>query len=92
MQTGASAQSGSTVGIPKVGDRIDRENCVTLYNADKLDSLTHINLKGDNSQKSEVVPSPEYKQNLDESFRYTPIEANAPNNVIEDSQILFAQM
>ena len=80
------------MGIPKVGDRIDRENCVTLYNTDKLDSLAHINLKGDSSQKNEVAPSPEYKQNLEESFGYTPIEANAPNNVIEDSQILFAQM
>ena len=71
------------------GDRIDRENCVTLYNTDKLDALPCIT----NSQnKSELPPSREYQQNLEKSFSYTPIEVSAHRSITEDCQIMFASM
>ena len=70
----------------------DGANSITLYNTNKLDALTQINLKGDNNHNADIVANPEYIENLEKSFKYTPIEANVPNNINEDSQILFAQM
>ena len=84
-----SASKKDNKPVTKSGDRIDVENCVTLYNTDKLDALPCI-MRGSN--KSEIPPSRDYLQNLEKSFAYTPIQVQEKPGMAEDCHILHAKM
>ena len=41
--------------------KLERGNSITLYNADTLEALTQVNLKGDKSHNADIVVNPEYQ-------------------------------
>lgn len=41
--------------------KLERGNSITLYNADTLEALTRVNLKGDKSHNADIVVNPEYQ-------------------------------